>query len=104
MTLVRELRCQAARLLQRLMTDRELSERRHAEAGRRDPMKSITGRTSFDAAIASAKEMIHQLDEAMEGALPRAVEPRRAHARNGANGSPAASRGQRRAVPLAAAS
>jgi len=57
-----QLRQQAAELLQRLMADRELSERRSAETGKRDPMKFITGRTALDGAIASTREMIGQVD------------------------------------------
>jgi hypothetical protein len=57
-----QLRRQAADLLNRLITDREQSERRMAETGKRDPMKFITGRTAFDAAIASARELIANMD------------------------------------------
>lgn len=57
-----QLRRQAADLLSRLIADREQSERRLAEAGKRDPMKFITGRTAFDAAICSARELIANMD------------------------------------------
>lgn len=57
-----QLRKQAGALLDRLIADRELSERRSAETGKRDPMKFITGRTALDGAIASTREMIGQVD------------------------------------------
>jgi hypothetical protein len=57
-----ELRRQATDLLNRLIADREQSERRLAEAGKRDPMKFVTGRTAFDSAITSAKELIASMD------------------------------------------
>lgn len=62
------LRQQAVELLDRLTADREQSERRHAETGKRDPMKFITGRTALDNAIASVREMIANMD-ALHGVL-----------------------------------
>jgi hypothetical protein len=59
------LRDQASDLLNRLLSNREMSEKRLAESGKRDPMKFITGRTSLDDAIASTREMIGQMEELM---------------------------------------
>ncbi len=56
------LREQACDLLNRLMVDREQSERRFAEAGKRDAMKTVTGRTALDCAVASTREMIQNMD------------------------------------------
>src|SRR5688572_1288577 len=56
------LRAQACDLLQRLIEDRRQSEQRMAEAGKRDAMKSVTGRTAFDAAIRTTQDMIGQMD------------------------------------------
>lgn len=56
------LRRQAETLLARLKADREQSERRSADTGKRDPMKFITGRTALDAAIASTQDIIRQMD------------------------------------------
>ena len=97
MSLTAELRAQAVRLLQRLMADRELSERRSSETGRRDPMKAITGRTAFDTAIAATQDIIRQIDDATAQSRPCAIEPKRTH-------SNALNRTARRVVPLAAAS
>jgi hypothetical protein len=55
-------RQQTSELLNRLVTDRDQIERRIAETGRRDPLKSVTGRTALDNAINSAREMIHRMD------------------------------------------
>jgi len=57
-----QLRQQASNLLNRLVADRDACEQRAAEAGRRDPIKSITGRTALDGAIASTRAMIEQMD------------------------------------------
>jgi hypothetical protein len=56
------LREEVGGLLNRLMADREASERRQAEAGKRDPMKFVTGKTALEEAIAKAREMICQVD------------------------------------------
>ena len=58
----RKLRHDASELLNRLIVDREQSERRFAESGKRDPMKFITGRTALDSAIASTRDLIDQMD------------------------------------------
>lgn len=57
-----QMRLQAKDLLDRLMADRESSERRLAESGKRDPMRAVTGQTAFDGAIASAKQMLAHID------------------------------------------
>ena len=57
-----QMRRQAQELLDRLMADRDSSERRLAEAGKRDPMRAVTGQTAFDGAIASAKDMLTHID------------------------------------------
>jgi hypothetical protein len=59
----RRLRQQAGELLARLTAECEQSERRHSDAGKRDPMKFITGRTSLDNAVASVREMIVNMDQ-----------------------------------------
>lgn len=56
------LRQQADGLLRRLLADRELSEQRLAASGRRDPIKTVTGVTALERAIASTKSMIAEMD------------------------------------------
>ncbi len=56
------LRQQADDLLHRLIVDRQSSEQRFAAAGRRDPLKAVTGSTALERAIASAREMIAEMD------------------------------------------
>jgi hypothetical protein len=58
-----DMRQQAAALLKRLIADRDQSEQRHAELGKRDPLKSITGRSALDNAIVATRELIVRLDE-----------------------------------------
>ena len=58
-----DMRQQAAALLSRLIADRDQSEQRHAEQGKRDPLKSITGRSALDNAILATRELIVRLDE-----------------------------------------
>jgi hypothetical protein len=57
------MRQQAHALLARLLSDREQSEQRQAETGRRDPLKFVTGRSALDNAIATTRELIVRLDE-----------------------------------------
>jgi hypothetical protein len=57
------LREQAAGLLRRLLESREQSERRMAELGRRDPLKSLTGRSALDEAVANTRAMLASMDE-----------------------------------------
>ena len=86
-----KLREQANDLLNRLITDREQSERRLAEAGKRDPMKFVTGRTALEGAISTARELIVKMDELLarpmgEGATlasPTPSAPVRPSLRNG---------------------
>jgi hypothetical protein len=58
----KQLRQQAGELLNRLIADRDASDRRAVESGKRDPMKSITGRTALENAITTARDMIVQMD------------------------------------------
>lgn len=72
------LRKQASELLERLVADRDQSEKRCAESGKRDPMKFITGRTALENAIASTREMIVNMDNLlvrMQGELDGAEAP-----------------------------
>ena len=75
------LRAQAGDLLQRLIDARRLSEERSAENGRRDPMKSVTGRSALDKAIAAVRIMIDDMDELLSRSDQslEADTPRRAH-------------------------
>ncbi len=56
------LRQQADDLLHRLMQDQESSEHRLVAAGRRDPLKAVTGTTALERAIACTREMIAEMD------------------------------------------
>jgi hypothetical protein len=56
------LRQEARDLLSRLMADREQSDRRAIESGKRDPMKAITGRTALENAIVATREMVRHMD------------------------------------------
>lgn len=58
-----EARDQAELLLRRLLADRERSEERFAEAGKRDPVTYVTGTSALERAITSTREMIRHLDE-----------------------------------------
>jgi len=58
----RQLRSQAAQLLQTLIVDRDGSDQRHLEAGKRDPLRIVTGKSALDQAIASAQDMILAMD------------------------------------------
>src|SRR5688572_6000019 len=58
-----KLRRETSEVLQRLLASREQSDRRLAEAGKRDPMKFVTGQTSLENAISIAREMITRLDD-----------------------------------------
>ena len=68
----RERECAEA-LLRHLQTAKADSERNLASSHEKDPMKSVTGRSSFDNAIASVRTMIDQLDRScVEAARPAA--------------------------------
>jgi hypothetical protein len=58
-----EARDQAELLLRRLLADRERSEARFAEAGKRDPVTYVTGASALDCAISSTREMLRHLNE-----------------------------------------
>ena len=66
-----QLRNEVTQLLTRLLANREQSEKRMSESGKRDPMKFITGKTSLESAIASAREMIDELDALASGLQAR---------------------------------
>ena len=57
-----KMRCDAERLLNRLLAEREVSEERCIENGKRDPIKQVTGASAMDVAIREARKMIEQLD------------------------------------------
>ena len=57
-----QLRRQAGDLLARLIDDRESSEQRLAAAGKRDPIKTVTGVTALERAILATREMIADMD------------------------------------------
>lgn len=67
------LRDQTQALLDRLVADRAESEHRQHQAGRRDPLKVVTGRSALDQAIEAAREMldrVNALANARTGASP----------------------------------
>ncbi len=55
-------RTDAESLLSTLLADRNASEQRFAEAGKKDPVKMLTGTSAMDNAIQSTREMIDNLD------------------------------------------
>jgi hypothetical protein len=58
-----QVRNDARDLLGRLLIERDRMELRMAEAGRHDPLKSITGRSSLDNAIESTRQMIRHMED-----------------------------------------
>ncbi len=56
------LRRTATAVLRQLIHDRAWCEQRLAERGGLDPIKSLTGSSAMDQAVASAREVILQLD------------------------------------------
>jgi len=56
-------RQEADLLLLRLLSDREGSEQRFAEAGKNDPVKNVTGVSALDRAIARTRDMIRRLNQ-----------------------------------------
>lgn len=79
MTETARVRAGAADLLGRLLAERERMELRLAESGRADPLKSITGRSALDNAIAATREMIRNMDDLLaeaEATLAALEEPR----------------------------
>ena len=65
---------QAEELLERLQADRDCIEQRLVETGKRDPIRTVTGQTALDSAIASARQMISHLDQILAEAAT-AVQP-----------------------------
>jgi hypothetical protein len=56
------LRREAHQLLNRLVASREVTERRLQETGRRDPLRTVTGTTAIERAIACTRNMIADMD------------------------------------------
>jgi hypothetical protein len=83
-------RC-AQKLLGQLRIDRALAEQRWAEAGRSDPIKSVTGRSAMDNAVCHTERMIHVLED-----LPAEID--------GQGGDPRGSARTTTPVPVAARS
>ena len=59
------MRRMARDLLDRLLADRDASEQRLAETGKRDPIRTVTGRTALEGAIISARNMIDHIDDVL---------------------------------------
>ena len=57
-----QLRAQAVQLLHELVANRDGSDQRHLDAGKRDPVRLVTGKSALDQAIDSAQEMILNMD------------------------------------------
>jgi hypothetical protein len=55
-------RDEAARLLDELVRERAAAEARLAAGGREDPIKLVTGRSSFDRAIRSTQDALARMD------------------------------------------
>lgn len=77
---VRRERERAEALLRQLADAKAESERNLASSNERDPMKSATGRSAFDNAIASTRKLIETLDRTCaeaqrQGSVP-SFEPR----------------------------
>ncbi len=74
LTKARRERERAEALLRHLMVAKADSERNLASSNEKDPIKSVTGRSSFDNAIASTRKMIDLLDRTCaEAARPSPV-------------------------------
>lgn len=54
---------QARELLEQLCAARQLTEQRLAEAGRFDPIKKVTGRSSLDIAIERTERLLEEMRE-----------------------------------------
>jgi hypothetical protein len=61
--LATEGRQRAGVLLDDLIVDQRQSEKRMAAAGKRDPIKHLTGSSALDRAIEMTKQMIRSMDE-----------------------------------------
>ena len=62
------MRRQADDLLHRLIDNRVTIEKKVSEAGRKDPMKFITGHSAIDDAIDSTRQLITHMDELLQEA------------------------------------
>ncbi len=58
----RAARAEAARLLEELVRERAAAEARLAAVGREDPIKRVTGRSAFDAAIRQTQDVLARMD------------------------------------------
>ncbi|MHC5114131.1 MAG: hypothetical protein ACYTGP_06855 [Planctomycetota bacterium] len=61
--LAAQARGEADLVLSRLIENRLATEQRCADAGRPDPMKSLTGSSALDRAIATTRDIIHRMDD-----------------------------------------
>lgn len=66
---------QARELLSQLNVARRATEQRLSEAGRVDPIKSITGQSSIEAAIARTESLISTMNELSDSGPRRADSP-----------------------------
>ncbi len=53
---------EAGVLLETLLVERGRCEERMAASGRHDPLKTLTGQSAFDRAIARTREMMRRMD------------------------------------------
>ncbi len=65
-TKVRRVRRAADRVLRQLLIDRAMSERRQAELGKSDPLKSVTGHSALDEAIHTTEGIIRHIDDELD--------------------------------------
>jgi len=91
----RTTRAEAARLLEELVRERAAAEARLAAVGREDPIKQVTGRSAFDAAIRQTQDVLARVDAVLYGEVDG--QPARPHGRLGGEG---AARGVRPAPVL----
>lgn len=57
------IRIRAISLLELLISERAMLERMLTEAGRRDPLKYVTGRSSLDNAITTTRHIVRAIEE-----------------------------------------
>ena len=60
-----ETRHQAGRLLRRLLIEQHHSDERFAQAGRRDPIKALTGFSALERAVVTTRDLISRIEEVM---------------------------------------
>jgi len=61
--LAAQARGEADLVLIRLIENRTATEQRCADAGRPDPLKSLTGSSALDRAIDATRDIIHRMDD-----------------------------------------